>query len=527
MIQKRLHLEPALVRLALAALGSLAIYLLAFVLPASLAELSTHTRLDVHYLYEEGSWGYTRLVLAFIGLILLYGVGYRSACQLRGKAAWIIMLVAGLAFMVTLLFMAPFDAADIYDNIMHGRILGIYSANPFVQVISDYPRDVFFEYSAWKNAPSAYGPLWEMLAGLAAILGGDGIIKTVIIFKLLPGIFHLASLAIVILFLRRTAPQKALAGALLLAWNPLVLYETWGNGHNDMVMVFWILLAAWWLVQRRYTLAAISLLLGALIKFIPILLIPAVLVAAWQNLAGLRARFSYLIRTFLLAAALVFITYFPFWNGFKALSLGRRMEMFTTSLPAVVYRLLKLPLGLSAAARVVSIASLLLLAGFTLYQSFRMFKKNGSLGISAVKEKTGGVLRGKPAKHLHTHFSTWRIPESQKNSVDNFLQAAFNILAFYLMLTCLWFQQWYALWLIGLAPLLSERPRRLALLIGFWVVTKQLVFGPHLNSKIYYHPENAIWLEPILAISVLGVPWILTLIYIRKNARMEKDNNVA
>ena len=219
------------------------------------------------YYLEEGTPAYVRLILAFAILGLLYWEGYRLASRhVQGRAAWIIVIGGMLAFIVIFLFMAPFDAADIYDNIMHGRILGVYNANPFVQVIADYPQDPFFQYTAWKQAHSAYGPLWELLAGLTARLSGDGIIANVMTFKLLPGLFHLASVGLVFLFLRAKAPEKALGGVLLLGWNPVLLFETWGNGHNDMAMTFWFLLAFWWISRQDYTLAVLSLLLGALVK---------------------------------------------------------------------------------------------------------------------------------------------------------------------------------------------------------------------------------------------------------------------
>jgi len=79
------------------------------------------------------------------------------------------------------------------------------------------------------------------------------------------------------------------------------------------------------------------------------------------------------------------------------------------------------------------------------------------------------------------------------------------------MVTCLWLQQWYSLWLLCLAPLLSEPNRRLALLFGFWIVSKQLIFGPHFVPIIYFKPETGIRLEPIYVLTVFGVPWLYTL----------------
>jgi hypothetical protein len=441
--------------------------------------------LDGHLLYDAGIFAYLRVILVFVAVGILYVLGYKLAGQVQSKAAWIIVLGAILAFSVTFLFMAPFDAVDIYDNISHGRIVGVYGANPYRQLIADYPHDPFYKYPRWKNSPSAYGPVWEMLAGLTARLAGNGIVANVLAFKILPGIFYLASVGIVLLILRRIMPEQVLASALLLGWNPVVLYETWGNGHNDIALVFWILLAAWWIIQKRYTLATLSLVLGALIKFIPLLLIPAALLIAWYDLQMLRVRLSFLVKTAISSVLLIVAAYYPFWIGVASFSIARRMQMFTTSIPSVMMRILNPMLGFPESARLVSLGALGSLTIFIVFESIQMMKQE---------------------------------------SLRYFPRAAFNILAFYLMVTCLWFQQWYSLWLIGLAPLFSERNRRLALLFSFWVLSKQFIFGPLIVPTMSAKPETSIWLEPLLTAAVLGIPWIYALWNFQVSKRMRKES---
>lgn len=475
------YLASPIFQLALIIFTSLLVYIFAFLLPINLLDLYDQPRLDVYLLYDRGRPAYWALRVAFIAVWGLYLLGYRVSLKVGAEAVkgqqqrglWILILIGMLAFIVVFLFVAPFDAADIYDNIMHGRILGVYHANPFQQVIANYPDDPFYEYAAWKMAVSAYGPLWESMAGFTAWLAGSGIVANVIVFKLLPGLFHLAGIGILALFLKREAPEKALSGVLLLGWNPLVLYETWGNGHNDVVMAFWFLLAAWWIMYRRYTLAVLSLLVGALIKFLPVLLVPAVFWIAWQNLESLSARLMYLVRTGAIGLITVIAAYYPLWDGYASLSIGRRMNMFATSIPAAIYHNLKITLGADESARLISLVAFGLLTIFVLFQSSRI----------------------KPSSH-------------------DFLQVTFNILVFYLLFTCLWFQQWYGVWLVCLAPFIPPKSRDIALVFSFWVISKQLVFSPIYVSTLYRHPETYPILEPRYVLTVLGVPlfyalWIL------------------
>jgi hypothetical protein len=161
------------------------------------------------------------------------------------------------------------------------------------------------------------------------------------------------------------------------------------------------------------------------------------------------------------------------------------MQMFTTSIPSVIVKFLKPDLGFAESARVVSLGALGLLIIFVLMQTFQT--------------------------------------QSQESS-ERFLEAAFKILAFYLMVTCLWFQQWYGVWLVALAALLPERSRRFAILFGFWVLSKQLIFGPLIVPIMFHQPQTAIWLEPLLVLSVLGVPWLYILLGFRVPRRMKTIN---
>lgn len=425
--------------------------------------------LNLYTLPQGGVPGLWRVILTFLASGLVYWQGWRLTTRLRGKAAWAVVLGGSLVFAILLLFLYPFDASDIFDNILRGRMLGIYGANPFLPAASQLARDPFFRFSGWIGWPSAYGPGWEMAAGLVARLVGNGIIANVMAFKMLTGFFLLASLGLVALILREKAPEQALAGTLLLAWNPIVLYETWGNGHNDMAMVFWMLAAVLALLKRRYTLAILALVAGALFKFIPVLLVPPALVLALQDCQSHRCRLKFLATTFFLSLMLVIIAYAPFWDGIKVLDIRGRSQLYTSSLPATIYYLL-------------------------LYQSW----PKGMVAAILSRAALGVTLLFVLLKSRNV----WKSP-----SLDKAIEAGAQILLFYLLVTCLWFQNWYSLWLVGLAPLLKPGlTRRMALLIGFATLSRPLGIGPILT---WPKPRLAQpWLEIWVTLGVLGLPWI-------------------
>jgi hypothetical protein len=350
--------------------------------------------------------------------------------------------------------------------------LGVYGANPFRDVASQFAGDPFYPYVAWRRTPSAYGPIWETLAAGTARLAGDHIIANVLAFKLMGGLFLAVSVGLVAVILRRIAPERALAGVALLAWNPVVLYETIGNGHNDMAMAVWLLAAAWAILCRRYTLSVLALLVGALVKFIPLLLLPIAVTIALRDLPGARARLRFLAVTTLAACGLVAISYGPFWYGFEILGLARRADLFTASLPSTLNAWLQLNLGI----------------------------RNADWQISIVAAGLTGLFVLGQCRH------TWR-----DSSWLNFAQAAFNILTFYLLVTCVWFQQWYTVWPLAVAALLPPgHAPRLAVLFGFAAMSKHLIAGPLLFWAQPRPPRAQ--LELVFGPAVLGMAWLYALL---------------
>ena len=70
-------------------------------------------------------------------------------------------------------------------------------------------------------------------------------------------------------------------------------------------------------------------------------------------------------------------------------------------------------------------------------------------------------------------------PAARDASWLSFPRAAFAILVFYLLLTCLWFQNWYAVWPLALAALFPPGYEvRLAVLLGYAGLAKPLIFEP-------------------------------------------------
>ncbi len=97
-------------------------------------------------------------------------------------------------------------------------------------------------------------------------------------------------------------PEKKV---LLYALNPLILLELTGNLHFEAVMVFFLLLALWWLHRERWAWSAVAMGLSVATKLLPLLFLPLLI-------GKLGWRVS--IRYFILVGITVLGLFFPLLN---------------------------------------------------------------------------------------------------------------------------------------------------------------------------------------------------------------------
>jgi hypothetical protein len=115
---------------------------------------------------------------------------------------------------------------------------------------------------------------------------------------------------------------------LAFAWNPLLLLEACVNAHTDTTLLFFILLAIWFLVGREQTstrayLAAVFMFaVATCLKVNAIILVPGLLIWLWSQF---RAK-QRLVALFAFTATYCGITillYAPFWQGGAVLNVFR------------------------------------------------------------------------------------------------------------------------------------------------------------------------------------------------------------
>ncbi|MBK9712624.1 MAG: hypothetical protein IPO81_15135 [Kouleothrix sp.] len=397
--------------------------------------------------------------LLVVGCIaFLFGAYLLGALSLaRGPAdrrAPLLIAGGGIAFVALLLLVHPMTSTDVYDYLFRGRMLARYGANPFVATPSEFKSDPLIRYVAWKQAVTAYGPLWEGLSWVVARLAGEmpgpapldpsaQLLRLIVAYKIVAALGFLLCGAAIWIALGRAAPEHRQLGLYLWLWNPLALWETIGVAHNDAWMALCIVLAIAAFRTRpgdqetrrpgdqervpRYTLisllpilaALLALAAGGLIKYVAFFFGPVALVAALRRMPGWRARLRLVTLGGLACGALVALAYAPFWAGAQTLQNVRdRRGLYTSTWLAALHAAIAPLFAPDRSAAIVASASLALLL----------------LGIG---------------------WAAWRAWRAPDRLVEHMLWLAL----WFLFVGNTWFQPWYAIWPLALVALQPWRAR--------------------------------------------------------------------
>lgn len=250
-------------------------------------------------------------LVEFLALTFLAGGVYLVAVFLvervaptRRAALWVILLAA-LAFRLTLLPLEPTLSEDLLRYRWEGRVQAAgfnpYSTAPVDDRLRSL-RDESFPRLTSLNYPAFWPPLAQLGFRLLVRLGGS-----TYIFKCAFLLFDLASIYLLLELL--AAAGRPLAAVLIYAWNPLVVVEISGSGHYDALAVAAVLLASILIIRERQELSIVALAASAMLKLYAVWLLPVFAV---------RRK----LQSFLVFTGVCAICYLPFAGAGRALFSG-------------------------------------------------------------------------------------------------------------------------------------------------------------------------------------------------------------
>ncbi len=277
------------------------------------------SRLPPFNLTSNGPGSYANLLLAVLALafiILLFCVraGSRVAKEKlsRQDAQRIFFVIFAFTVLFSIIFVvAPaVQSQDVFLYSAYGRIVAVERLNPYV-LQGAIARTV--------GGSVPYGPLWIDLTLPPALLSHGNAGISLLAFRLVALLAHLANTLLIWSILARLKPQTRISGTLLYAWNPLILLLGIGEMHSIIVVALFILLSVYLLQRKSNMLSWVFLLLAVLINPVCLLLFPLALRLLWKEsrALGRGLRVLWWLALLCLSALIVVLAYFPYRQGWS------------------------------------------------------------------------------------------------------------------------------------------------------------------------------------------------------------------
>lgn len=233
---------------------------------------------------------FNRPVSADLFLVILIGLAasyIRMLDLIRKKKIslnQIVFIIATVSVLLTLTYNA--FSYDLFNYIFDAKIVTMYQENPYLKKALDYPSDPMLSFMRWTHRTYPYGPVWLGLTIPLSYAGMQIFAVTFGLFKLLALASFLGSCYFLYRILKVVKDEEALFGTAFFALNPLVLTESLISSHNDITMLFLMLVSIYFAVWRRMVVSLLFLGLSIGLKFATIFLFPVygyILYLIWKK----------------------------------------------------------------------------------------------------------------------------------------------------------------------------------------------------------------------------------------------------
>jgi len=214
-------------------------------------------------------------------------IAARATSTPRLTPLWIVIGVALLARLV-LIPSQPTLSEDLYRYLWDGRQVA-RGVNPYLHA-PDNPslapfHDQLLERINHRHVPTIYPPAAELLFGAVARIEPSPRAFKLAMLPLEAGLW----IALLFLLRRRGLADDRL---LLFAWNPLVVIESYGSGHLDLMTAAFLTLALAMSEAKRAASAGVAFAVALLTKYTPLLLVPYLVRKRAVTLLGVAAAVS-------------------------------------------------------------------------------------------------------------------------------------------------------------------------------------------------------------------------------------------
>lgn len=360
-------------------------------------------------------------------------------------------------FQLITFFAYPILARDIFYYIFSDRVLNIYHQNVWKIPVSQFAFDKFSK-TDWQIQTKVYGGVNQFFYNFASWASGNDFIRSIFFYKFLALIFSFIAMYLVYIIAKKYFPKKEVFILRFIFWNPLYVLEIAGAGHNDIIMIVFLLLTLYFYLGKNWIMAGVSLGLSVGVKmaaalFFPFLLIDAIAKKQFKNSIEFAS-------TFLIVNVLTF-KYMDIDPIFFVRRVVENAGVFWQGLPSLAYKFYP-----------------------TKNPFFLLGELTTSLGLGVYQ-----IIK-------------------RANPIVMYVAGMFIYLEFFS--SAYW--NWYVLWAFIFIPFIKNAPLKKAV---FALSFTSLLAYPLYWISLRFDYQNIIW-QFIFYLWIFAIP-LLTLLYSRRN----------
>lgn len=209
---------------------------------------------------------YALFIFAFFAFYLVFIYKFKKGEYKKNDLG----VMAILSCLLVLAYPAIFSY-DIFNYLATAKVLFHYGENPYMVMPIEFNGDPMLLFTRAANKYALYGPTWIILTGAPFLLSFGSFLLQVILLKIILAAFYIGTLQLMYKL------SKSLYVVSFFALNPLVIFEIFVSGHNDIVMMFFVILSLFLVKEDKNVLSLLSFVTSVFVKFASIFILPVFL----------------------------------------------------------------------------------------------------------------------------------------------------------------------------------------------------------------------------------------------------------
>ncbi|MGI5828173.1 MAG: hypothetical protein ACOX6V_04115 [Patescibacteria group bacterium] len=217
------------------------------------------------------------LAVSSITCYLLLCVGKRHPSKKQLAFTVFILLISGVVSY-------PAFSHDIFNYLFYPRMILVHNANPYYHTALDFSGDLWTRFMHNVHLTNPYGQTWTALLVFATFPFIRNFTLSFWAVKFMIGVLFVLQTYVVYKISLKNTPGQSLQRTLLFLFNPLLLTETLIVGHNDSVMMLFLLLAIYcryfssYKKATQYITAFLFWISSILVKYATIVMLPVFII---------------------------------------------------------------------------------------------------------------------------------------------------------------------------------------------------------------------------------------------------------